>query len=167
MAYARGRQPCSRLALSGASALLVYLSAVAASPAEPLPERPPLVIDKTGCHYPPDIERALGPFPRYSDMREHLDTRPARFAFGPLHGVGVGKAWDAEWSEERLYFAEDTTTVIAFLRRIGFHLDRHGSVSISPAIEDEVGLSVEASALKAGAKDRVPRAHTVLSCGSF
>ena len=106
---------------------------------------PALTIDEHGCHFSPHINRLLLSLPQDSDMQMHTDQRTARFGFENLHGVGVVENWDAEWSEDRLYFREDLPALKTALGRIGLRVDGSGNVALPP-MERGNYLKVEVNA---------------------
>jgi len=125
---------------------------------------PPLIVDKDGCHFSPEINKLLLALPQYSDMGTHSDHRAALFSFENLHGVGVVKDWEAEWSDDRLYFREDFSSLVSGLRRIGLQVDGEGLVTVPKIAEDERGLVVRADANNG---DNFADARSYLTCGSF
>ena len=124
---------------------------------------PALIIDEDGCRYSPDITKVLLSLPQYSDMGMHTDKRAVRFSFESLHGVGVVENWDAEWSEDRLYFREELSALKAALGRIGLRVDAEGHVAVPQAAQDERALSVDANADNS---DDFAGARSYLACGS-
>ena len=143
-------------------------------------KNPPLVIRQSACHFLPPIERRLASlregYERYASwhnidlMVQHSSQVATRFAFGSLHGVALEHANDAEWVGDVLYFRENAATAIAELRRLGFHLDRHGNILEARAFEDSDGLAAEVAAVTRGDSDHprqfFPGARSYLLCGS-
>ena len=124
---------------------------------------PALTIDEDGCHFSPEITNVLRSLPQPSDMGTHSYHRAAVFSFENLHGIGVVEDWEAEWSDVRLYFREDSPSLKNALRRLGFKVDGRGLVPF-PNADYGNGLVVQADANNG---DNFAEARSYLTCGSF
>ena len=108
---------------------LVFALAACPAGGRTVKPAPVLRIDENeGCVFSPQINRALALVPRHGDMQRQFHRQAIRFGFERLHGLGVARMEDAELGEDRLYFRENTRSLIETLRRLGVHVDRQGRI---------------------------------------
>ena len=134
-------------------------------------QRPPLTIAQGGCGFRPAVEAIVQRVQaKVPDGEPYKAREAARFAFGPLHGVGVVAEANDDFSGEEIYFREDRAALRRALTGIGLHLDREGTVAEAARFVDggHGMVSVSIHAIEARAPDpHFPAARSFLSCGAL
>ena len=132
---------------------------------------PLLTVNQGGCGFRPVIEAIVKRVhAKVPDAEPYKAWEAVRFAFGPLHGVGIIAESNADFSGEELYFREDRAALRRVLTGLGLHLDRDGNVTEAAKFVDGghamVGVSIHAVDAPAS-NPHFPAARSRLSCGAL
>lgn len=132
---------------------------------------PLLTITQGGCRFRPAIaaivQRVHAKVP---DAEPYKAWEAVRFAFGPLHGIGVVAEANDDFSGEALYFREDRAALRRVLTGIGLHIDADGNVAEAAKFVDGGHGMVSTGIHAIDPRDpdpHFPAARSRLSCGAL